>query len=238
MDIILPALEIQALFDTVPDAVFFIKDCEGRYTHCNLTLVRRLGRKERDEVIGRTVSELFPVLLGGTYQAQDRRVLAGELIDNVLEIHLYPNQLPGWCLTVKRPLRNDGRISGLIGISRDLGQPDNRHSAYKRVQRVVDYMQEHFGETLRVQMLAELAGLSVAQLERHFRRVFQITPQQLLTKLRIEAAMRLLQGNNTIANIGQSCGFADQSAFSRQFKATVGISPRDYRALQASSPQS
>ncbi|HWU70480.1 MAG TPA: AraC family transcriptional regulator [Pseudoxanthomonas sp.] len=238
MDILLPALEIQALFDTVPDAVFFIKDCEGRYTHCNLTLVRRLARKERDEVIGRTVSELFPVLLGGTYQAQDRRVLAGELIDNVLEIHLYPNQLPGWCLTVKRPLRNDGRISGLIGISRDLGQPDNRHSAYKRVQRVVDYMQEHFGETLRVQMLAELAGLSVAQLERHFRRVFQITPQQLLTKLRIEAAMRLLQGNNTIANIGQSCGFADQSAFSRQFKATVGISPRDYRALQASSPQS
>ncbi|HWU70986.1 MAG TPA: PAS domain-containing protein, partial [Pseudoxanthomonas sp.] len=161
MDIILPALEIQALFDTVPDAVFFIKDCEGRYTHCNLTLVRRLGRKERDEVIGRTVSELFPVLLGGTYQAQDRRVLAGELIDNVLEIHLYPNQLPGWCLTVKRPLRNDGRICGLVGISRDLGQPDNRHSAYKRVQRVVDYMQEHFGETLRVQMLAELAGLSV-----------------------------------------------------------------------------
>ena len=237
MDTILPALEIQALFDTVPDAVFFIKDCEGRYTHCNLTLVRRLGRKERNDVIGRTVSELFPVLLGGTYQAQDRRVLTGESIDNVLEIHLYPHQLPGWCLTVKRPLRNDGRICGLIGISRDLGQPDSRHSAYKRVQRVVDYMQEHFGETLRVQMLAELAGLSVAQLERHFRRVFQITPQQLLTKLRIEAAMRLLQGSSTIAHIGQSCGFADQSAFSRQFKATVGISPRDYRALRTSNQQ-
>lgn len=47
MDLNLPALEMQTLFDALPDVVFFIKDSEGRYTHCNLTLVRRLGRKLR-----------------------------------------------------------------------------------------------------------------------------------------------------------------------------------------------
>jgi AraC-like DNA-binding protein len=232
MDISLPATETQALFDAVPDAVFFIKDRAGCYTHCNLTLVRRLGRQHRSEVIGRSALEVFPLPLGSTYLMQDRRVLCGELIDNQLEVHLYPNRMPGWCLTFKRPLCQDDEITGVIGISRDLGQPDSQHSGYKRLQQVIEYMQIHFGENLRVQTLAELAGLSVAQLERHFRRVFQLTPQQLLTKLRIESAMRLLLGEDSIASIGQACGFADQSAFARQFKAIVGITPRNYRALK------
>ncbi|MEG1681441.1 MAG: AraC family transcriptional regulator, partial [Stenotrophomonas sp.] len=33
--------------------------------------------------------------------------------------------------------------------------------------------------------------------------------------------------------VGQACGFSDQSAFARQFKHTVGMTPRDYRALAA-----
>lgn len=232
MELNLPALEMQTLFDALPDVVFFIKDGEGRYTHCNLTLVRRLGRKQRSEVIGRSPLEVFPLPLGGSYMMQDRRVLCGELIDNQLEVHLYPNRLPGWCLTFKRPLVDGDEVSGVVGISRDLGQPDNKHSAYDRLSKVMDYMQANFGENLRVQTLANLAGLSVAQLERHFRRVFQVTPQQLLTKLRIESAMRLLHGEDSIASIGQQCGFADQSAFARQFKATVGMTPRDYRTLK------
>jgi AraC-like DNA-binding protein len=84
---------------------------------------------------------------------------------------------------------------------------------------------------VRMQALADLAGLSLSQLERQFRRVFHLTPQQWLTRLRIEAAMQQLQGEDTIAAIGQSCGFSDQSAFSRQFKAMVGLTPRDYRRL-------
>ncbi|MEA9884856.1 AraC family transcriptional regulator [Xanthomonas campestris pv. raphani] len=232
MDLNLPALEMQTLFDALPDVVFFIKDGEGRYTHCNLTLVRRLGRKLRSEIIGRSPLEVFPLPLGGSYMMQDRRVLCGELIDNQLEVHLYPNRLPGWCLTFKRPLCEGDEVIGVVGISRDLGQPDSRHSAYERLSQVIDHMQANFGDNLRVQALADLAGLSVAQLERHFRRVFQVTPQQLLTKLRIESAMRLLYGDDSIASIGQRCGFADQSAFARQFKATVGMTPRDYRALK------
>jgi AraC-like DNA-binding protein len=73
--------------------------------------------------------------------------------------------------------------------------------------------------------------LSVAQLERHFHRVLQLTPQQWLSKLRIEAAMRMLHGERSIAGVGLACGFTDQSAFTRQFKATTGMTPRAYRAM-------
>ncbi|MDR6842096.1 AraC family transcriptional regulator [Pseudoxanthomonas sacheonensis] len=231
MDTMISADEMQVLFDALPDVVFFVKDNESRYTHLNLTLVQRLGRKHRSEVIGKSTVEVFPLPLGGNYLMQDRRVLHGEVIENQLEVHLFPNRTPGWCLTFKRPLCHQNEVVGVVGISRDLGQPDSRHSAYERLNRALKYMQAHHGENLRIKTLADLAGVSVAQLERHFRRVFQLTPQQLLTKMRIESAMRLLQDDKSIAAIGQLCGFADQSAFARQFKATVGMTPRDFRTL-------
>jgi AraC-like DNA-binding protein len=231
MDMKISADELQALFDALPDVVFFVKDDGGRYTHANLTLVRRLGLKQRGEVIGRVVTELFPATLGGSYATQDRRVLAGEIIENQLEVHIFSNREPGWCLTCKRPLSARGKVRGIVGISRDLGKPDGRHPTYLRLRRVLAYLQEHYAEPVRVAKLAELADVSVAQLERHFRRVFQLTPQQVQTKLRIESAMRLLQSEQSVAAIGLACGFADQSAFARQFKATVGMTPRDYRGV-------
>lgn len=223
--------DIQILFDGLPDVVFFVKDDHGCYSHANLTLVRRLGLKRREDVIGRTVAELFPEPLGSSYAAQDGRVLAGEVIGNQLEVHLFPNRAPGWCVTSKQPMLVDGGVRGIVGISRDLAQPNGRDPTYERLGRVLDHMQAGYADRLRMQAMADLAGLSLSQLERHFRRVFQLSPQQLLIKLRIDAAMRLLQGDAGVASIGLACGFADQSAFSRQFKATVGITPRDYRRL-------
>ncbi|MGH8081779.1 MAG: helix-turn-helix domain-containing protein [Lysobacter sp.] len=226
---------MQTLCDALPDVVFFVKDEAGRYTHANLTLVRRLGLKRREDVIGLAVTDVFPARLGGRYALQDRRVLAGEIIENQLEVHLYPNRQPGWCLTGKRPLSSaDGR-RGLVGLSRDLGSPDGRDPTYERLRQVTEHMHEHYAGPLRVTALAQVAQLSVAQLERYFQRVFQLTPQQAITKIRIEAAMRELRGEASIAQVGLACGFSDQSAFARQFKATVGMSPREYRTLHRDS---
>ena len=51
-------------------------------------------------------------------------------------------------------------------------------------------------------------------------------------KTRVDAASRLLRGSAlTVAAIAQACGYADHSAFTRQFKATVGLTPRAFRLL-------
>ena len=70
-----PGLERQALFDALPDVVFFLKDAHGRYTHANLTLVHRLGLARREDLVGRTPALLFPPKLGSAYAGQDNRVL-------------------------------------------------------------------------------------------------------------------------------------------------------------------
>lgn len=223
--------DLAPLFDALPDVVFFVKDGAGRYTHANLTLVRRLGLAARAELIGKSATELFPASLGRSYAAQDQRVLRGETIEHQLEVHIFNNRAAGWCITLKRPLRTSDGIHGVIGISRDLGQPDGQHPGYDRVRQVLEHIQAHYGEPLRISNLARLADMSVAQLERYFQRVFQLTPQQMLTRVRIDAALGLLHGNDSVAAIGQACGFVDQSAFARQFKASTGMTPRDYRKL-------
>lgn len=230
-DPLIPAEELVRVFDVLPDVVFFVKNRGGRYTHVNRTLLRRLGLRRRDEVIGRDPAELFPAPLGASYGVQDRQVLAGRSLENRLEVHLFPDHAPGWCLTCKYPLRQNGELTGVIGISRDLGRPDERHPTYDRLMRVVDHLEAHYAEIVRVQELAQLAGLSVAQLERHFQRVFQINPAQMLTKLRIDAAMDLLGRPGSIAAVGQACGYHDQSAFTRQFRKLTGLTPGQYRAL-------
>ena len=225
--------DIEALFDAIPDVLFFMKDRDGRYTHINQTMLRRLGLKSRKEVIGRTAAEIYPTGLGADYATQDEQVLGGRVIENLMELHLFANREPGWCLTCKRPIVENGKVVGLIGISRDLGQRGGLESQYEPLRLALDYLNTHYAENVRMQTLLDITGFSLSKLERSFRKVFQMTPQQVLTRLRIQIALHLLHGEDSVASIGQACGFSDQSAFTRKFKAEVGMAPRQYRAMIA-----
>jgi AraC-like DNA-binding protein len=48
---------------------------------------------------------------------------------------------------------------------------------------------------------------------------------------------RLRETDDPIAAVALDCGYSDQSAFTRQFRQTVGLSPSEYRrsVLQPSS---
>jgi AraC-like DNA-binding protein len=73
--------------------------------------------------------------------------------------------------------------------------------------------------------------MSVRAFERKFRSSFHLTPQKYLRKLRMRMACRsLVYTNQSLANVALSCGFVDQSHFSREFRRHFGRTPRDYRA--------
>ena len=222
----------EALFDCLRDLVFFIKNSRGEYVVVNQTLVERCGKRSKGDLIGRRVEELFPLPLGRSYRAQDEQVLrSGVPIRNQLELHVYPAGGKGWCVTNKLPLRGrDGRIAGLFGFSRDLQTANERSEDFSQVAKAVRRIQTQYGEPLAVADLARRAGLSEYQFEQRMRRIFQITAGQLIQKVRLEAAMRRLgEGGDPIAAVALECGYADQSAFSRKFRRTVGLSPSEYR---------
>ncbi len=221
------------LFDALPDVVFFIKDAQCRYAAVNQTLISRCGAKDKAALLGRTAPEVFGAAWGEAWLEQDRAVLAGgaDIIDR-LELHLYPDRDPGWCLTRKLVLRGpDGKVAGLCGISRDLAMADRKNPAYRKLEKALRAIEHDFASALHIGALAQSAGMSVSQLERYCVRIFQLTPRQMIVKARIGAASRLLAGSKAISFIAQECGYSDHSAFSRQFKATVGVTPADYRAI-------
>ena len=223
----------EVLFDQLPDVVFFVKDVDGRYVVVNQTLVARCGFQHKSDLLGKAPREIFPPDLGVSYTEQDRQVLAtGQAIHNRLELHLYANRAPGWCLTHKIVLRDhDGQPIGLAGISRDLHALDRSNPAYARVAGVLAHIQAHYAEPLPLADLARRADMSVTQLERYIQRLVGLTPKQWIIKTRLEAATRLLAGPGSVAAIAHACGYADQSAFCRQFRATVGVSPTQYRRV-------
>ncbi|HEY5906594.1 MAG TPA: AraC family transcriptional regulator [Vicinamibacteria bacterium] len=228
----------EVLFDATPDVVFFVKDVAGRYVVVNDALVRRLGRRAKPEVLGRTAEQLFPPPLGRSYSAQDRAVLTrGTAIRDRLELHLYDDGTRGFCLTSKVPLRGrDGRIVGMAGLSRDLhpggGSGAGGRAAYPGLARAVERIRTHFAAPLARAELARLAGMSESRFARLVRRVFHLSPGQLLVKRRVEEASRLLaESSRAVAEIAQTVGYADHSAFTRQFRATTGLTPREFRLL-------
>ena len=240
----LPLALLERLFDTLPDVVFFAKDVDGRYTHANQTLLDRLRLTKRAQLVGRRTDELFPGGLGDRYREQDEAVLRGgpEIVGQ-LELHLYPNRAPGWCLTHKLAWREPSpagsrrreQIVGLVGLSRDLATPGLSHATppatYARVAQVVERLQRDYAEPLKIGTLARAAGLSIAQLERLVTQLYRVTPRQLLARFRLDAALAQLAGDASIAAIAHACGYADHSAFARQFRRSTGVSPSAYRDL-------
>ena len=228
----------EALFDQIPDTVFFIKNADGQYLCVNDTLVARCGRRDKSELLGRTPSEIFGEALGRSYEAQDRDVLrSGRELIGKLELHVYRPRGTGWCLTHKLPLRDrDGRVVGLVGVSRDLAAPDVEGWNFGQLATTLAEAESRLHTPPSVREMAASASLSVYQLDRRMKRLFGLSTGQWLLKMRIDHACReLVETDRPIAEIALHSGYGDQSAFTRQFRRTTGYTPSEFRRWSAAS---
>lgn len=226
----------EALFDSLTDLVYFLKNAGGQYMIVNQALVERCGLRDKRELIGRTADQVYPAPLGQSYRAQDDAIIkTGEPILNHLELQIYPGGGTGWCVTNKVPLRGRlGNIVGLAGISKDMRATSETGEDYSSLAAVIRHMHAHFDEPLKIQELANMAGLSTYQFEQRIKKIFGITVGQFIHKVRMDAAVRRLrETGDSISQIALDCGYAEQSSFTRQFKLTVGLSPARYRRMLA-----
>lgn len=234
-DLLAEPFTAEALFDQLPDIVFFIKDAGGRYVCVNHTLVERCGLRDKSELLGKRPSDVLGETLGRGYEMQDRNVLeTGQHLVDQLELHVIRSQNVGWCLTTKLPMPDkDGSIVGLVGVSRDLRLPDVTTEDFAHIAEVIRYAERNVSRCPTNQELADIAGMSVYQLDRRMRRVFGLTTGQWVLKTRISHASRILVDTNIpIADVALEAGYADQSSFTRQFRRSTGLSPTEYRRLR------
>jgi PAS domain S-box-containing protein len=224
------------LFDAISDTVYFLKDRDGCYRGVNQTLVMRTGRRYKSELLGRTAEEIFPGDLGRRIAEQDRSIMdSGRMLAAELELHLYSDGSEGWCLTWKSPLRDGaGMIAGLFGMSRDAKLGNEAAEETRALSGVLSYARLHLDQPLRIGDLATRAGLSVFQFDQRIRLLFGVSAGQYMTRLRIDHARdRLRHSSAPISEIALECGYADQTAFSRQFRKIVQLTPHQYRTYGA-----
>jgi AraC-like DNA-binding protein len=98
------------------------------------------------------------------------------------------------------------------------------------IEKVRNYVADHFREPLPVSRLAKLAGTSVSTLSRRFQKATGVGLEKYLQNLRLEEAKQLLKtGNLSVAQIAKACGFKPGSHFARFFRKKTGVSPQQFR---------
>jgi AraC-like DNA-binding protein len=98
-------------------------------------------------------------------------------------------------------------------------------------QRTRDYLHAHVCTPLRLEQIAAAVGASTAHLQRSFRATYGLSIVAYLHAQRMHTAQQLLiTTDQPIHAIAAAVGFSSQSAFTRLFVRTYGISPRRYRA--------
>jgi PAS domain S-box-containing protein len=239
-DLSVAASVLAELFDHAPDLAFFLKDSAGRYLTVNASLIKRHGYRHKSQVLGRRPCDICPGDFGRLPAEQDAHVLrTGKPLIDHLEQQWYLPRKPVWCLTTKLPLRDAaGKVIGLIGISRDVRAPVDPQNIPVELAAALECFENNLAESVTPATLARRARLTPARFARLIHRFFDLTPSQFLTQTRLAAAARLLrETDQSISGIAQTCGFYDHSAFSRAFRAAMGVTPGTYReATRKSHP--
>lgn len=103
-----------------------------------------------------------------------------------------------------------------------------------RIARAIAWLRAHFASPLRIEELAEHAGMSVSSFHHHFKSITAMTPVQYQKQLRLHEARRLMMAEGLdVGNAGHRVGYQSPSQFSREYSRLYGVSPaRDMDAVR------
>ena len=101
----------------------------------------------------------------------------------------------------------------------------------RRIHKVQDYIEQHIGQAMSIEDLANAAGFSKYHFSRIFQSMLHESPAQYVNRIRMEYALFLLahRTDKNMTDIAFELGFTDSAVFSRAFKNFYGVSPREYR---------
>ncbi len=110
----------------------------------------------------------------------------------------------------------------------------SRREYLGRINRVLDHIEGHIDEPLRLEGLAHVAAFSPFHFHRVFRGLMGETVAHCIQRMRLERAAGMLTWNSEepISNIALECGFSSPAHFARAFKAHFGATASEFRAAQ------
>lgn len=124
--------------------------------------------------------------------------------------------------------------SHIIGItvSETYETPVSQKSE-KIIMSAIDFMKHNLHRSITLSELSDACHYSQTYINQLFKKYRQCTPLQFFNQMKIQAASKELYfSERPIKEIAYDYGFEDPLYFSRQFRRTFGISPKEYRAQQ------
>lgn len=108
------------------------------------------------------------------------------------------------------------------------GAPDAENSDF--LPRFHQFCMAHLGQKLSVAEMAEFSGYSRSHFCRLFRNIAGKGPHEYLLELRLQAALRRLrEGDLSVKETAEACGFSDSGYFCRLFRRFYGATPAHFR---------
>ena len=99
-----------------------------------------------------------------------------------------------------------------------------------RLRQMIEFIHQHYGESLTVDQIAQGCHTSKRECFRTFREIMDISPMEYLNQYRLSAAAYLLSNTDqSQAVICEHCGFDSISYFTKCFKNRYGVTPRQFR---------
>ncbi len=97
------------------------------------------------------------------------------------------------------------------------------------IQEILDYINNHYTQPIRMENLARSFGVSVSWLSHEFARFTNRSVYDYVLYRRVMLARQQMLGDASLNDIAYQCGFNDYSNFLRSFSKEVGMSPSQYR---------
>ncbi len=96
-----------------------------------------------------------------------------------------------------------------------------------RVGRAIYFLRDNYSQTLRVEQMAEVAGMSASSFHQHFKAITSVTPLQFQKQLRLLEARRLMVAEAaSVEQAAYQVGYESASQFSREYSRMFGVAPK------------
>ena len=127
-------------------------------------------------------------------------------------------------------MRGDSHAQTRTNALKSAPQPlTGEEDAAALTLRLAALMREHPDGSLTFEALCRHSGLCATALKSAFRRVNGMGVMEYYRRLRLEEARRLLrEGRYNVTQTAEKLGYSSVNAFSRQFRALLGVTPTGY----------
>jgi len=103
---------------------------------------------------------------------------------------------------------------------------------YRRIVQAKLFMDANFAENIDLSKIADEAFFSKFHFIRLFTKIYNKTPHQYLTAVRIEKAKQMLRSGTSVSDVCYRVGFDSVTSFTGLFKRMVQQTPASYQQQQ------